>query len=34
MGAGDVGSLEELREVVGRSFEVETFLPAQDRSAD
>ena len=27
MGSGDVGSLEELREVVGRSFDVETFLP-------
>lgn len=27
MGAGDIASLEELREVVARSFSVETFLP-------
>lgn len=28
MGAGEISSLEELRDVVGRSFEVETYLPA------
>jgi rhamnulokinase len=27
LGAGDIGSLEELREVVRRSFEVEEFMP-------
>ena len=33
MGAGDVTTLEELREIVRRSFEVELFVPEGSRQA-